>query len=161
MNWGIVSIGVSLLSFAVAAYFYYWVSKLPSSNKKIEEVGKLIRKGSFTFLKKEYTILSFFVMGVSILILLFFPNPIWKAETIWTNIFMVIAYVLGSVLSGLAGVIGISIATIANTKTATMAKESLEKSFLAGFRRWWGNGNGSSWNIFTRSSSFISYNKRR
>lgn len=38
MNWAIISIFVSLLSFGVAAYFYSWVSKLPSNNQKIEDI---------------------------------------------------------------------------------------------------------------------------
>ena len=53
IDWAIVSIFVSLLSFIVAIYFYRWVTKLPAKNEKIEKVGKLIRDGSFTFLKKE------------------------------------------------------------------------------------------------------------
>jgi len=65
---------------------------------------------------------------------MFFPSPIWKATNILTNIYMTIAYLLGTVLSALAGVIGISIATIANTKTAIAAKEDLPKAFMAGFR---------------------------
>lgn len=134
MDWAVISIFVSLLAFAVAAYFYVWVFKLPSDNKKIEDVGTLIRKGSFTFLKKEYTILSIFALVVAVLIFLFFPSPVWKTDNILNNAYMVISYLLGSVLSGLAGVIGISIATIANKKTAVMAKTSLPKAFMAGFR---------------------------
>jgi len=38
MDWAVVSIIVSILSFVVAAYFYFWVSKLPCSNEKIESV---------------------------------------------------------------------------------------------------------------------------
>ena len=159
MSWGVISIFVSFLAFAVAAYFYNWVVKLPSNNKTIDEVGKLIRKGSFTFLKKEYKILAIFIMVVSVLILLFFPTPVWKQESIFANLPMVLSFILGSVLSGLAGVIGISIATIANVKTAVMAKESLEKSFLAGFRRRRSNGNGSCWNIFAWCSCILPYNK--
>ena len=94
----------------------------------------LIRKGSFTFLKKEYTVLSIFALIVSFFIFLFFPSPIWQSGDILGNLSMVFAYLLGSILSALAGVIGISIATIANRKTAVMAKESLPKAFMAGFR---------------------------
>lgn len=134
MNWAIVSIFVSVLSLIVALYFYKWVCKLPAKNEKIENVGKLIRKGSFTFLKKEYRILSIFIIILSILILVFLPEPIWKTENTGANIGMVIAFILGATFSGLAGVIGISIATIANVKTAVLAKESLQKSFMSGFR---------------------------
>jgi K(+)-stimulated pyrophosphate-energized sodium pump len=96
--------------------------------------GSLIRKGSFTFLKKEYAILAIFALIVSILIFLFFPSPVWKTDNIMTNAYMVISYLLGSILSGLAGVIGISIATIANMKTAVAAKDNLPKAFMASFR---------------------------
>jgi K(+)-stimulated pyrophosphate-energized sodium pump len=134
MNWAIISIFVSFLSFLVAAYFYIWVNKLPSENKKLESIGKLIREGSFTFLKKEYMILCFFMIAISILIFLFFPSPIWKTDNTLINLYMVISYICGSVFSGLAGFIGISIATIANVKTASAAKSSISKSFMAGFR---------------------------
>ena len=53
IDWAIVSIFVSVLSFIVAFYFYKWVKSLPAKNEKIENVGRLIREGSFTFLKKE------------------------------------------------------------------------------------------------------------
>lgn len=134
MNWAIVSIIISTLSFLVAWYFYRWVCKLPKENDKLEKIGKLIRTGAFTFLKKEYLILTTFVVFVSVLILLFFPEPLWKSQNISLNIVMVLSYILGSVLSGLSGFIGISIATIANVKTATVAKKSLADSFMAGFR---------------------------
>ncbi|MDO5555820.1 MAG: sodium-translocating pyrophosphatase [Clostridia bacterium] len=134
MDWSIISILVSLLAFVVAAYFYYWVLKLPTENDKLKKVGSLIRKGSFTFLKKEYSILAIFVFVIAMFILFLFPEPLLKTKTPINNVYMTGAYVLGSVLSGLAGYIGISIATIANVKTATIAKKSLEKSFICGFR---------------------------
>lgn len=134
MNWTVIAIFISYLAFAVAAYFYHWVSKQPTANEKLKKVGGLIRKGSFTFMKKEYSILAMFVMVVATIILLFFPEPVFKTEEPMNNVYMMGAYILGSVLSGLAGYIGISIATIANVKTATVAKKSLGKSFICGFR---------------------------
>lgn len=134
MNWAIISIFVSILAFIVAIYFYRWIYKIKVKNLKIENVGKLIRDGSFTFLKKEYKILAIVIMILSIFILLYFPEPIWKTENILVNIGMVIAFILGATFSGIAGFIGISIATIANVKTAILAKESLQKSFITGFR---------------------------
>jgi len=134
MDWAVIAIFISCLAFAVAAYFYAWVSKQPTANEKLKKVGGLIRKGSFTFMKKEYSILAIFVMVVATLILLFFPEPIFKTQTPINNLYMMVAYILGSALSGLAGYIGISIATVANVKTATLAKNSLAKSFICGFR---------------------------
>jgi len=133
MSWAIFGILVSLVSFGVAAYFYYWVKSLPTAEGSISEIGNLIRKGAFTFLSREYRILSIFVGVVSVLIIIFFPEPFWKGN-ILTNLSMVVAYILGSVFSGLAGFIGISIATIANVKAASAARKGLAPSFMAGFR---------------------------
>lgn len=133
MYWAIFTILVSLASFGVAAYFYYWVKALPTAEGSISHIGGLIRRGAFTFLSREYRILGIFVGVVSILMLVFFPQPFWVGNVV-TNISMVIAYILGSVFSGLAGFIGISIATIANVKAATAAREGLVPSFMAGFR---------------------------
>ncbi len=134
INWAVVAVGVSILSYIIAAIFYYKVSKLPTGNEKIEKIGSYIRKGSFTFLKREYKILFCFALIVSAIIFMFFPTPIWLQDNVLENVQMVIAYISGSVLSGLAGYIGISIATIANVKSAIAAKMGLAKSFTAAFR---------------------------
>lgn len=130
----ILSMVVSLLSFGVAAYYYNWVKNLPGGNEKIEKISSLIRKGAETFLKTEYKVLIKFVSIAAILIFLFLPEPIWSNGEPLKNVTMAIAYILGSVLSGLAGKIGISIATIANKKSAVAAQKGIGPAFDAGFR---------------------------
>ncbi len=132
MNWSIISIFVCILAVGVAVYFYRWVEKLPG-DKSTDNIGALIRKGAFTFLRREYRVLATFVGIVSLLLLLFFPKPAWQGD--WTvNIWTTVAYIFGSLLSALAGYVGISIATIANTKSALAAKQGVAPSFMAGFR---------------------------
>ncbi len=134
MVWAIVSIVVSIAALCVAVYFYRWVNALPSASPKLEHIGKLIREGAFTFMKREYKTLCIFCGAVSLLILLLFPNPIWSGKGIGANLTMLFAYLFGSVLSGAAGVVGISIATIANVKSASAAQKGIAPSFMAGFR---------------------------
>lgn len=133
MNWALFAILISALAFIVAGYFYRWVSKLPVAEGPLRHVGMLIRKGAFAFLKREYRILAIFVGVVALLLVLFFPMPFWMGS-ILENLGMAAAYILGSVLSALAGVIGISIATIANVRAATAARQGLAPSYMAGFR---------------------------
>ena len=71
--WSCIALVISIASFVVAAYFYKWVKQLPVANARLEEVGKLIRDGAFTFLKREYRILGLFAAVVMVLIILFFP----------------------------------------------------------------------------------------
>ncbi len=129
----IFAIIVSFLSLAVAAWLYTWVKSQPSSNPKIAEIGEYIRKGANTFLRREYMILARFAGIAAVLILIFLPHPIWKGE-ISQNILMAVSYLFGTVLSALAGKIGLAIATIANVKTAEAAKKGIKPAFMTGFR---------------------------
>lgn len=134
----LLAIVISLIAFVVALVFFQWIKKQPQENKEIERVGKLIKDGAKLFLKKEYMFLLRFVIVVFVLIVVFLPHPIWKQggfEKIFNeNIMMGIAYILGTVLSGLAGVIGIEVATTANAKCASAAKRGIKQAFSVGFR---------------------------
>lgn len=127
------TIVISIIAFAFAFWLYSWVSKQPSSNKKVASIGELIRKGANTFLKKEYIVLAKFTGIVAVLIFIFLPEPIWKGK-ILDNLTIFIAYLFGTGLSALAGKIGIQVATIANVKTAEAAQKGIQPSFLSGFR---------------------------
>ena len=129
----ILAIAVSLLSFCVAFFLYLWVKKQKSDNKRIAEIGKLIRNGSNTFLKREYIVLSRFAGVITLLIITFLPQPIWMGNP-KQNIIMAISYILGTVLSAIAGKVGIEVATIANVKTAEAATKGIRPAFLVGFR---------------------------
>ncbi|WRS26554.1 sodium-translocating pyrophosphatase [Oscillospiraceae bacterium MB08-C2-2] len=133
MLWPVIAILVSLAAFGVAAYFYQWVSKLPTANQKLEDIGLLVRNGAFSFLRKEYRILAAFMGCVAAIIFLCFPKFIGQGSVL-ENLGMALAYIFGTVASAFAGWIGISIATIANIKAATAATEGIKPSFLAGFR---------------------------
>lgn len=127
------SLLISLLAFGVAIWLYKWVSKQPSSNDRITKIGQLIRNGANTFLTKEYRTLTRFCAIAAILILAFLPLPIWKGNPI-NNVIMTLSYLAGTIFSGIAGKIGISIATIANMKAAESSTQGIRPSFMAGFR---------------------------
>lgn len=131
--WPLIAIAVSLLSFLVAAYFYNYVKKMPTAEGSIAHWGQLIRQGAFSFLKTEYKILTKFIAAVAVLIFLFFP-PIWQSPDLLHNLIMALVYILGAVLSGLAGILGMSIATIANVKSASAARHGISQAYTAGFR---------------------------
>ncbi|MDO4548217.1 MAG: sodium-translocating pyrophosphatase [Clostridia bacterium] len=134
MFWIITSIVVSFLAVGVAVYFYRWVEQLPSDNANATSIGKLIRDGAFTFLKREYRTLLIFCAAVSLVILFIYPNPIWTGKGLARNAVMLVSYLSGSALSGIAGFVGISIATLANVKSALAAEKGLAPAYMAGFR---------------------------
>lgn len=127
------SILVSCVAFVFAFWLYRWVSKQPSSNRRIAEIGGYICKGAATFLNKEYTVLAKFSAVAAVIIFVLLPTPIWNGY-ILENLKMALAYLAGTVFSAFAGKIGIKVATIANIKTAEAAQKGIRPSFLAGFR---------------------------
>ncbi|MDR1569799.1 MAG: sodium-translocating pyrophosphatase [Oscillospiraceae bacterium] len=128
-----ISMFVSALAFAYAVWLNAWVRGLPSSNPRIAQVGGWIREGASTFLRREYAVLAKFAGVVSVVIFLFLPQPIWSGIAA-ANLRMALAYLAGTAFSGVAGVIGMRVATIANVKTAEAALKGIKPSFMAGFR---------------------------
>ena len=127
------SILVALLAFAFAVWLYLWVKRQPCENQKIIKATGLIRAGARTFLRKEYVVLAKFAGVAAVLIFVFLPKPVWQGE-IFHNVWMVVAYVFGTVFSAIAGKIGLEVATIANGRSAEAAKKGIAPSFMAGFR---------------------------
>ena len=123
----VTAIIISVLAFGTAIWLYRWVASRPSSNKKVAEVGQLIKNGANTFLAKEYKVLTRFTIVVALLIFVFLPSPIWKGDVL-ANITMTVSYIFGTVFSAIAGKIGISIATIANVKSAEAATKGIKPS---------------------------------
>ena len=129
----LISVFISLLAFAYAGWLFMWVKRQPSSNEKIAHIGKLIRDGARTFLRKEYRVLARFAGVAAVLIFVFLPSPVWSGSAL-DNVIMAVSYIVGTVFSAIAGKIGIEVATIANIKSAEAAKKGIKPSFMAGFR---------------------------
>ncbi|MGI6147868.1 MAG: sodium-translocating pyrophosphatase [Limnochordia bacterium] len=123
----------SLLAFALAACLSSWVRQQPPGGKEVNRIGGLIAQGARTFLRREYTLLGWFVLGASILIILFLPRPFWQGS-IKDNLWLAAAYIAGAVFSGFAGYVGMAVATMANTRTAEAATKGKVPAFLTGFR---------------------------
>ncbi len=136
-----------LIAFAFAAYLFLWVKRQKTENKRIIEVSELIKAGANTFLRKEYRILAAFAGVAAVLIFVFLPSPVWSGELadntgeladntgkLADNIGMAVSYIAGTVLSALAGKIGILVATIANSRAAEAAQRGIKPAFLVGFR---------------------------
>jgi len=124
----------ALISILAGLYFYRYVDKQHSGNERMQEISAAIREGANAFLKREYTILTVFVLVVAVLIGVFLPKPAWSSENPIQNLSLSLSYMFGAFLSASAGYFGMSIATKANAKAANAARESLNKAFPIGFR---------------------------
>jgi len=101
--------GIIALIFAL--FLSLKVMKEKPGNELMIEISNMIEQGAMTFLKREYSILVFFIIIVS-LILGWLRSPITS-----------LSFVVGAICSGLAGFTGMKIATKANSRTAHAAME--------------------------------------
>ncbi len=128
---------LSFLMAAIAALFalwlYLWVKKQKVENGEIIRISALIKEGANTFITREYKLLAVFAGVVALFILLVFPSPIWSGDPL-ENFLTALSYICGTILSALAGKIGILVATLSNGRTAEAAKKSIKDAFLIGFR---------------------------
>lgn len=116
---------VAIVGLVVAFGLYLMVKSKHQGTEKMKEIAEAIHAGAMTFLRREYSILVFFIGAIFLLLL-------WKI-----NLFTALAYVTGAICSMLAGFFGMSAATDANVRTANTAKEkgqgaALEVAFSGG-----------------------------
>ncbi len=104
-----------------------WVTKQDVGNEKMANIAKHIADGAMSFLKAEYKILVIFVAAVAIL--LFFKGNSEEGS----HGMVAVSFVVGALCSGLAGFIGMRVATKANVRTTQAARASLGKALEVAF----------------------------
>lgn len=134
MQWLLIPAASAVVALIGALYYYRWVSRQDSGTKKMNEIASAIRVGSKAFLNREYRTLAVFVGIVAVLILTFLPSPVWSSPDPVRNLHLALAYVFGSFASGLSGLLGIMVATLANVRAANAARHGLARAFPVGFR---------------------------
>ena len=119
-----------VLSILGLIYMYIkaqWVKKQDPGNEKMVSISSAIKKGALAFLNAEYRLLLIFVIVASAAL---FGISLVVETTSWL---IIPAFVVGAIFSGLAGNIGMRIATDANSRTTQAARTSLPKALDVAF----------------------------
>ncbi len=112
----------AILGLALAAYYYRAVAAASPGDDRMVFLMTEIQKGARAFLYKEYSWVAVFVVALAILLAIIIA-PL-----------AAISYLLGAVLSAGAGYVGMTVATMANARTAEAAKEGPGKALPIAFR---------------------------
>ncbi|MFW9942442.1 MAG: sodium-translocating pyrophosphatase [Candidatus Thorarchaeota archaeon] len=133
-----VALIAGLISIGMALYFAKLVLKEDPGNERMIEVSNYIERGAKTFLKVQYKVLGIFVLVLAIA-LLFLPSPFKESDTYdrlvpdALNWEQMIAYIIGSVGSMMAGYLGMMTGVKTNTRSAQGCTVSTKKGFDIAF----------------------------
>ena len=104
-----------------------WVARQEAGTDRMIRIAKNISDGAMSFLKAEYSILAFFVIIVAGL--LYLGGEVGEGS----HPLIALSFVLGALCSGLAGFIGMRVATKANVRTTNAARSGLGKALEVAF----------------------------
>lgn len=102
----------ALLALAFAAFNFATVKRMDEGTDEMKEIASAIRSGSKTFLNYEYKIIYAVVALVAIIMAL---------ATSWQS---AVALIIGSIMSGAAGLLGMSSATYSNVRATNVARKT-------------------------------------
>ncbi|MDP2632019.1 MAG: sodium-translocating pyrophosphatase [Candidatus Uhrbacteria bacterium] len=107
---------VAVLTIIYSSFLIRWIMKLPSGEGKMKGIALAIQEGANAYLARQYRVIS--IIGVFIFAILGFALG-WNVA---------IGFLVGAILSGLAGYIGMQVSIRANVRTAEAAKTGLAEA---------------------------------
>ena len=119
-------VAMAILGLAYMLIKKSWVMKQDAGDGKMKEISDHIYEGALAFLNAEYRLLTYFVIGASIVLA-------GIAFYMQTTYLIVFAFVIGAIFSAFAGNMGMKIATKTNVRTTQAAKTSLPNALKVSF----------------------------
>ncbi len=114
----------AIIGLLVAFSLSTWIGREDEGTDRMKEISGYIREGAMAFLRREYSTMIIVIVALFLLIGIGLSN--WITACL---------YVIGALLSVLAGFFGMKVATLGNVRTAWAAKESgMTKALKIAFR---------------------------
>ena len=116
-------IAAGILGLIYGTFLIIRILRKPAGSGKMLEIAEAIQSGAKAYLKRQYTtvgIIAVVIIGLMYLAK-FSPNTIY-------------GFILGAVLSAVAGFIGMNISVRANVRTAEAAKHGLKQALALAFQ---------------------------
>lgn len=120
----VAAVAAAIIALVFAYGLSSWIGKVDEGNDRMKEIAGYIREGSMAFLRREYKTMVIVIVVLFVLIGVGLQN--------WTT---AVLYLIGALLSVLAGYCGMRVATKGNVRTAHAAHEGgMSKALKVAFR---------------------------
>jgi len=117
---------VGIVALAFAFWKTGWINKQDEGSDAMKAIGEHIAGGAMAFLKAEYKVLGIFIIAVAVLLSIANSGE-GKSPLVAAS------FVVGALASGLAGFLGMRVATKANYRTSQAARSGLAKALGVAF----------------------------
>ena len=129
-----IAIAAGAVALGFALLLTLSILRQDQGSERIQFIGRAIQDGAMAFLTREYSTLAVFVVLMFIVLALFIDYDVTdKVGSDRSIPSTAIAYLAGAIGSGLAGLIGMSIAVRANTRTTVQAMIGLNPALRVAF----------------------------
>ena len=120
----ILGLFAAVLGLAYAAFNFTHVRRMGEGTERMQEIASAIRVGANAFIRYEYRVLAVVVVIVALLL-----TAVVSYQT-------ALCFLLGALMSAMAGMVGMKIATYANVRVSNMARQTgrIEETLRVAFR---------------------------
>ena len=128
IDYGYIAVGGALIALLYALFLAFSVRRQDPGNPKMVEIATAVRQGADAFLNREYKVIAPISVIIAVLIYVFIDIPLG------TNGATAAGFVVGAVLSALAGYVGMAMTVRTSSRTAQAARKGLGSALTLAFR---------------------------